>query len=106
VLGEVLDVFMAEPVWAAPQEVSTPGRPTAVRSTGMSTPEPIPPLHPLENPVIWLLLQVAEYTVVILLFRWLLPDGMPLWIGFALFGVLIAVLTVVNIAIRRRFIPH
>jgi hypothetical protein len=32
VLGEVLDVFMAEPVWAALLEVSTPRRPTVVRA--------------------------------------------------------------------------
>lgn len=69
-------------------------------------PEPIPPMHPLENPVIWLLLQVAEYTLVILLFRWLFPDEVPFWIGFTLLVLLIAVLTVVNIAIRRRFIPR
>ena len=73
---------------------------------GVSTPEGIPPIHPLENPVIWILIQVAEYTVAILLLRWILPDQVPFWVGLALWLLLVAVLTWANYAIRRRFIAR
>lgn len=63
-------------------------------------------MHPLENPVVWILLQVAEYTVAILLLRWILPEQMPFWIGFGLWVMLIVVLTWANYAIRRRFIAR
>jgi hypothetical protein len=72
----------------------------------MSTPEDIPPLRPLENPVVWFLLQVAGYAVATLVFRRVLPDEFPFWVGFALWILLIIGLTLVNYALRRRFIPR
>jgi protein-S-isoprenylcysteine O-methyltransferase Ste14 len=72
----------------------------------MPTPEHVPPMHPLENPVIWLLIQVAEFTVATLLLRWLLPDSVPIWIGIVLLFLVVAGLTWADYAIRRRFIPR
>jgi hypothetical protein len=75
------------------------------RSDELPSDDP-PPMHPLENPVIWLLVQVAEYTLVILLLRWILPDTTSFWIGFAILILIFIGLTLANYAIRRRFIPR
>jgi hypothetical protein len=113
VLGEVLDVFMAEPVWAPTWEVSTPGRPTAVRAydRGVSTPLELPPndqppMHPLENPVIWLLVLVGELTLVTLVLREVLPTEWPVGVRLAIWAVVLVGLTVANYVVRRRFIPR
>ena len=66
----------------------------------------IPKIHPLENPFIWFLVQVAEVVAATALLSLVLPDDLPLAVGLTLFVALVAGLTGLNVAIRRRFIPH
>jgi hypothetical protein len=77
----------------------------------VSTPDELPPddpspLHPLENPVIWLLVLVGELTLVTLVLREAMPTTWPFGIRFMIWAVVLAGLTVANYMVRRRFIPR
>jgi hypothetical protein len=50
----------------------------------------------------WFFVTLAEYLVLIALFRWLWPDGAPDWAGIGLLVGVVAGLTVVNVRLARR----
>jgi hypothetical protein len=50
----------------------------------------------------WFFVTLAEYLVLIALFRWLWPDGAPDWAGIALLVGVVAALTVVNVRLAKR----
>ena len=54
------------------------------------------------SPTGWFLLTLAEYLIAIALFRWLLPDGLPFWVGLPVFVGTIAGLLWLNLRLARR----
>ena len=54
------------------------------------------------SPMAWFLLTLAEYLIAIALFRWLLPDGLPLWVGLPVLVGTVGGLLWLNLRLARR----
>jgi len=65
-----------------------------------------PPMHPLENPFIWFLIQGAEFLIVLLALRTVFPDHVPFVVGLVIWVAVLVGVGSANYAIRRRFIPR
>jgi bacteriorhodopsin len=61
---------------------------------------------PLENPIVWLGIQLAEVILIVALLRALVPDSWPRWIQFAVGIATLVLVTAANYWFRRRFIPQ
>ena len=72
----------------------------------MTKPERTPRVHVLEIPVVWFLLQLLEYTLLILVFQSIVPESWPVSIDVSLAVAILGAFAFVNYRIRRRFIPH
>ena len=65
-----------------------------------------PPIHPLENPIVWLGIQLVELVIVITLFKWLVPSRWSAGsIAIPILGI-VGLVTWGNYVVRRRFIPR
>ena len=67
---------------------------------------PEPPIHPLENPIVWLGIQLVELVIVITLFKWLVPSGWSAGARVILIVAIVGLVTWGNYVVRRRFIPR
>ena len=67
---------------------------------------PEPPIHPLENPIVWLGIQLVELVIVITLFKWLVPAGWSAGARVILVVAIVGLVTWGNYVVRRRFIPR
>lgn len=65
-----------------------------------------PPIHPLENPIVWLGIQLVELVIVITLFKWLVPSGWSAGARVILIVAIVGLVTWGNYVVRRRFIPR
>ena len=68
--------------------------------------EPARPMHPLENPFIWFLIQGAEFLIVLLVLRTVFPDHVPFVVGLVIWIAIFIGVGAGNYALRRRFIPR
>jgi hypothetical protein len=56
----------------------------------------------VRSPLGWFMVNLAEYVLVVALWRWLIPDDLPLGIGIAVFIAVIVALTTLNLRLARR----
>jgi hypothetical protein len=55
----------------------------------------------LENPGAWLALLLAEWIVIGAVVALLVPDTSARWAGFAVWGILVLIVTIANYRLRR-----
>jgi hypothetical protein len=60
----------------------------------------------LEIPFVWFAVQVAEWLIVGSLLWYVVPHSWPAPAIVAVWVLALAALTSLNVAIRRRFVPH
>ena len=72
----------------------------------MTEPEPIPKIHPLELPAVWLAVQALECGPFVWAYAILVPDGWPVAGRGVLAIAFLAALVAANYWLRRRLIPH